>query len=151
MSWSMIDFGDFWAHAHDNEQILFMSFASEFLDSSSKFQALPWLRQWQLYWLDHKSTLGNGCSDIDLPRFLDVQEKVLAFRQFLQEYKTWVSGFGAEIPTDIANEKTGVPGFVTFTGPCEVQHLVSFVSTIEAVLDGDLGNKRVHRKTTGGT
>src|SRR5688572_1031281 len=115
MSWSMIEFGDFWAHAHDTEQILFMSFASEFLDSSSEFQALPWLRQWQQYWVDHKSTHGNGCSDIDLPRFLDIQEKVIAFREFLQKYKTWLSKFGAEIPADIANEKTGVPSFWTFT------------------------------------
>jgi hypothetical protein len=128
MSWSMIQFGDYWAHAHDIEQILFMTFAGEFFDSSPKFQSIAWL------------------SDIDLSRFLDCEDKVCVFRQFLEDYRIWLKQLGTEISAEVVNQKTDVPFFVTFTGPYEVKHLVAFTSTVECVLGGDTSNEKVHRK-----
>jgi hypothetical protein len=90
MSWSMIDYGEYWAHAHDSEQILFMSLAPEFLDSSPVFRDVKWLQEWKDYWLEHKDTHGNGCSDIDLSRLLSSAERITQFRSFLSGYKLWL-------------------------------------------------------------
>ena len=145
MSWSMIDFGDYWAHAHDSEQILFMSLASEFLDSSPEFSHVSWLQDWKLYWLDHKKNHGNGCSNIDLPRFLNSEEKIRQFRNFLYRYKIWLAEFGDAIPAEDINAKTDVPFFLFHIGPCRVSYLIAFASKVEDVLDGNTANEAVHR------
>jgi hypothetical protein len=150
MSWSMIEFGDSWADAHDSEQILFMSLAPEFLDSSPKFKHVSWLQEWKAYWLKHKETHVNGCSDIDLPRFLSSEDRVCQFRDFLAAYKTWLRTFGDSIPADVINAKTAVPFFLSFTGPCEVRELIAFACTIEDLLSGSMENKRVHKKPGAG-
>ncbi len=81
----MISFGSHWAHAHDTEQILFMTFAAEFLDQS-RFRSSEWLQTWKTYWEHHKRAHGNGCSDIDLEGNLSSSAKVQEFREFLDEY-----------------------------------------------------------------
>lgn len=145
MSWSSIEYGPHWAHAHDTEQIIFMSFAPEFLDSSP-FRSVSWLQEWKTYWLEHKYSHGNGCCDIDLATHLRDEERVALFRRFLLDYRAWLSDLGEEIPANVMNAKTAVPGYINFLGPCRVEELIAFVTTIEAVLDGNTRNERVHVK-----
>ena len=144
MSWSMIHFGDYWAHAHDAEQILFMTLASEFLDSSPKFREVPWLQEWKDYWLDHKVHHANGCSNIDLSGFLTSQDRIDRFREFLADYKIWLSTLGDSIPAGVINEKTAVPFYLHFTGPCEVRELVEFACKVDDVLRGNTEAGRAH-------
>ena len=147
MSWSIIVLGDYWAHAHDTEQILFMSLAPEFLDSSDEFRQVSWLQDWKAYWLEHKSAHGNGCSDIALERFLDTELKIRQFRSFLAHYKIWLAAFGDAIAAADINAKTDVPFYLIYTGPCSVDYLLAFATKIEDVLDGNLKNESVRRKS----
>jgi hypothetical protein len=145
MSWSTIRFGEYWAHAHDIDQILFMSLATEFLDSSVEFRGLAWLQEWKTYWLEHKETMGNGCGNIDLPRFLCTAERVVQFRRFLCKYQIWLQQFGSEIPVDEINRRTNVPEQLIHTKPCGVGRLLDFAATVEDTLNGNLKNASVSR------
>ena len=148
MGWSIIDFGDYWAHAHDSEQILFMSLAPVFIDSSPALGSVAWLQAWKAYWLDHRKTYANGCSDIDLERFLDSSEKVILFRDFVNNYKSWLLGrFGEAIPAEEINAILDTSAWgMRFEAPCSVNDLLSFAAKIEDVVDGRLKNKSVQRK-----
>jgi hypothetical protein len=141
----MIDFGGKWASAHDWEQILFMSLAPRCLDRFPEFRKAGWLQDWEAYWVDHKMSHANGCTDIALDAFLDSQEKVAIFRRFLAKYDTWLSGFGESIPTEVINEWTGVKG-ITAHGPCEVSYLKEFTGKVRALLAGDVTHPAVNTK-----
>ena len=146
MSWSMIDYGEYWAHAHDADQILFMTLASEFLESSSEFMAVTWLQEWKAYWLEHKATHGNGCSDIDFRSYLQDDQRIEVFRKFLGAYRSWLSQFGDGIPAEVINAKTAVPFYLYHTEPCRTSALLTFAATVEDVLSGNIENELVHRK-----
>jgi hypothetical protein len=143
----MIEFGDYWAHAHDTEQILLMSLAPIFIDSSPALRSVSWLQEWKTYWLDHRKTHTNGCSDIDLARFLDSDEKMRQFRDFLTQYKAWLQQYGEAIP---ANEIDAIldpgPWGARYLGSCPVKYLLDFATKIEDVIDGRLENGAVQRK-----
>lgn len=145
MSWSTIHFGGYWAHAHDNEQMLFMSLAPEFIDQSPEFNPIQWLQEWKAFWVKNRDAQGNGCSDIALERFLIDAGRIRTFREFLASYKDWLSAFGEEIPTDAINGRLDVSIFY-FTRPLKVDKLLQFASTIVNVLDGNVDNKIVHKK-----
>src|SRR5687768_2891168 len=51
MSWSMFSFRGHWAHAHDVEQDAFMALASMYVEADPACRDLPWLRDWQAFWL----------------------------------------------------------------------------------------------------
>lgn len=78
--------------------------------------------------LDHKITHGNGCSDIDLPRFLCTPARVQLFRRFLSQYKLWLRRAS---PTEQISKK--------------VDLRLRFARKIEALLDGRLQNPSVQR------
>ena len=139
MSWSMIHFAGRRAHAHDDDQELFMALASAFLASSSAFDDISWLHEWRAYWLDHLQTYGNGCSDVALERFLDSDEKKRLFKDFLNQYRGWLGRYGEAIPADEVNlilAHRPEPWGLRFLKPCRVEPLLDFVTTIEGVIDG---------------
>jgi len=142
----MISHDDYWAHAHDSEQILYMSLASEFLDSSHEFQNVAWLQEWKAYWLDHKNTHANGCSDIQLSRFLPTIDRIELFRHFLHKYELWLQQLGVEISAHEINRKTDMPRRLKYVESCRIADLVAFATTIEDVLNGNVQNARVHLK-----
>ncbi|MFD0725649.1 hypothetical protein [Lysobacter brunescens] len=146
MGWSMIDYGEYWAHAHDSDQILFMTFASEFLDSSSEFVGETWLQDWKIYWLEHKADHANGCCDLDLQSHLLDGRRIKVFRDFLAAYRSRISRYGDEIPAEVINLKTAVPFYLQQMGPSRTSDLLAFVTTIEDLLSGNTQNKLVHRK-----
>ena len=136
MSWSMIQHEAHWAHAHESDQILFMTLASEFLESSAEFSDVNWLQTWKTYWREHKVLHVNGCTDIDLQTHLSNPQRVELFLCFLAAYRTWLSLFGEEIPAEVINAKTAVPDHLHFAAPCKVSDLLSFATKIELVLTG---------------
>jgi hypothetical protein len=133
MSWSMIDFGGHWAHAHDNEQIMFMSIAPECLARTEAFSGARWLHEWSAYWIDHRVNNANGCTDLALSEHLDTKEKVEVFREFLASYRRWLEA----IPE---GEILDVDGYSV---PRE--KAIRFADVIEATIDGDTTNDRVHK------
>ena len=137
MSWSTISFGSTHAHAHDWEQVLFMSLAPACLNSCQEFRDVEWLHKWKDCWVNNKGNQGNGCSDIELNTHLDSEEKILAFRSFLNYYLQWIRGFGAEIPIDIINGYIDLGKGMYMTKPCQITELEEFVAKIIAVLDGN--------------
>ena len=144
MSWSMIQHEARWAHAHDADQILFMTLASEFLESSAEFSAVSWLQTWKNHWREHKELHVNGCTDIDLQTHLLNPQRVELFLRFLDAYRSWLTLFGEEIPAEVINAKTAVPDLLHFVAPCRVSDLLSFVTKIELVLTGNtesMGNQ----------
>ncbi len=142
MSWSSIDYGKCWAHAHDWEQILFMHLAPEFLAQDAKFAQERWLVEWSSYWQEHRVAHGNGCSDIDLSGHLLSDTERNCFREFLTGYVSWLHSLGDSIPPESLNARFETRG-MRITEPVEVTYLVAFVEKIEAVLDGDLSHAAV--------
>lgn len=136
MSWSTIEFGDHFAYAHDWEQILFMSLAPPCLDYHEEFRDSQWLHEWKLYWIDHKDTHGNGCSDIELQIHLTSDEKIAEFRRFLSCYMEWIASFGTEIPVKRINEFINLKKGTRMEKPCQTDELREFVAKILALLDG---------------
>jgi len=122
-----------------------MALAPEFLDSSIKYQNLGWLQEWKNYWIRHKDTHGNGCSDIDLAGFLIDESRVACFREFLRDYREWLDHFGDAISAGVMNSKLDI-AHIRYDGPCSVKELTEFVSRIEAVLDGRIEYPQVHRR-----
>lgn len=146
----MIDLGDYWAHAHDSEQVLFMSLAPVFIESSPELRSVSWLQEWKTYWLDHRKTYVNGCSDIDLARFLDSEEKARQFRDFLANYRSWLRRYGEAIPAQEINAILDAsPWGMHYVEPCPVKYLLDFATKIEDVMDGRLENSSVQRKAQG--
>jgi hypothetical protein len=125
MSWSSISFGQHWAHAHDNEQIMFMSHAPECLAQLPGLSGERWLHEWAAYWIDHRINNGNGCTDLALDEHLDSAEKVRVFRAFLNEYKRWLEATPDEELLDVA-------GY-----PMARRRVVWFADLIGATIDGD--------------
>ena len=147
MSWSMIDFKNAWAHAHDWEQVLFMSLAPEVLGKSDRFSATKWLQEWKEYWIEHKETHVNGCSNIDLERFLISSEKIDEFIDFTFEYDDYARGFGDEIPADELNARINLKGMFLIK-PCGVSELLDFTNKVRAVIKNDFAHDKVSAKST---
>jgi hypothetical protein len=146
MSWSTIEFSDRFAHAHDWEQVLFMSLASECLDSLDEFRDSRWLHDWKDYWITHKATHGNGCSDIGLHTHLTSEPKIAEFRRFLSRYTEWIRDFGTEIPINRVNEFLGLGAGARIEKPCQTDELQQFVTKILALLDGS-PHPSIHQRT----
>ena len=143
MSWSSIDYGDYWAHAHDWEQISFMALAPVYITTSEHYKKLPWLLEWKDYWDDHKIHHGNGCSDIDLDGYLISQNRVHDFKLFLNDYKKWLHTFGETISAEYMNKRIEGLGGKYFK-PCSINELEAFVDKIVAVLEHDLNHHSVN-------
>ena len=146
MSWSTIEFGDHIAHAHDWEQVLFMSLAPVCLDSLEEFRDLLWLHDWKDYWSTHKKTHGNGYSDIALHSWLTSEPKIVEFRKFLSRYTEWIRDFGTEIPVNRINEFIGLGTAMHMEKPCQTYELQKFVTKILALLDGS-PHPSIHERT----
>ena len=146
MSWSTIEFGDHIANAHDWEQILFMSLAPVCLDSLEEFRDSRWLHHWKDYWITHKATHGNGCSDIGLHTHLTSERKIAEFRRFLSRYTEWIRGFGTEIPVNHINEFIGLGTSMRMEKLCQTDELEQFVTKILALLDGS-PHRSIHQRT----
>ena len=137
MSWSTIQFGEYWANAHDGEQIVFMSLAPECLAQSTKFSGEPWLHEWAEYWVEHRTAYGNGCSDIKLHVHLTTKERINVFRAFLSEYKQWLETVRGQELRDVDGDLV------------RHERAVRFAELVEATIDGNTlfldlwGRKRV--------
>lgn len=142
----MIDYNEFWAHAHDWEQVLFMSFAPEFINSFIKYTNIEWLNKWKLYWQDHKENHGNGCSDIQLQEYLNTGQKKEIFISFIDDYIKWLEGFGDVISKDEVNKRINLGGMY-YTQPCEMIYLVEFAEKVVAVVNGDESHPKVNKKS----
>ena len=133
----MINFGGHWAHAHDNEQIMFMTHAPECLAQMALPSGERWLHEWAAYWIDHRINNGNGCTDLALQEHLDSHEKVEVFRTFLAEYRRWLK----KMPE---TELLDIGGY-----PMSLERVVWFADLIEATIDGNtalrdpLGRERI--------
>ena len=126
-----------------------MELASVFLASSSAFDDISWLHEWRAYWLEHLETYANGCSNVALERFLDSDEKKRLFKDFLNQYRSWLGRYGEAIPPDEINlilTHRPEPWGLRFLKPCRVGRLLDFVTTIESVIDGSHENKNVRRE-----
>jgi hypothetical protein len=131
MSWSMFSFRGHWAHAHDVEQDAFMALASMYVEADPACRDLPWLRDWQAFWLASAGRQGNGCSDLRADDFLTDDERVARFRQVLGRYRSWLVAMGPVLPVVV-----DIPA----------ERLIDFAATVDAVLAGDETHPRVRLK-----
>ena len=129
MSWSHIRFGEYWAHAHDDTQIVFMSLAPECLAQTTKFSGERWLHEWAAYWIDHRTAYGNGCTDIGLHVHLTTKERVEVFRAFLSEYKRWLETLKGQELRDAVGDLVWH------------ERAVWFADLIEATIDGNTSHR----------
>src|SRR5690242_1423294 len=60
LSWSMFRFREHWAHAHDVQQETFMALAAMYVEANPTYRAVPWLREWQAFWLRSIGRQPNG-------------------------------------------------------------------------------------------
>ncbi|MFF7946295.1 hypothetical protein [Streptomyces griseorubiginosus] len=122
MSWSMFSFREHWAHAHDVQQETFMALAAMYVEADPTYRAVPWLREWQAFWLQSLGRQANGLSYIGADEYLTDDGRVTHFREFLRDYQAWL----------IASE-----GPLHTAAGLSAEKLVEFTRTIDAVLAGD--------------
>mgnify|MGYP007039436857 CR=1 FL=1 len=130
MSWSMLSFREHWAHAHDRQQDSFMALAAMYVEADPKYRGIPWLRDWQAFWLDVAGLQGNGCSDLAADDHLTDDDRIEVFREFLGDYRAWLVAVGRAV--DLV---TGA----------ELDDLIAFTRIVDAVVAGDEADPRVHR------
>ncbi|KRD23334.1 MULTISPECIES: hypothetical protein [unclassified Streptomyces] len=128
MSYSIFVFHANAAYAHDSQQDTFMALAAMYVEASPVYREVGWLRDWQTFWMEEAGNQGNGCSDLDPQRYLTDDDRIVLFREFLDDYRSWVSTTAASI-----NLVTGY----------DADKLVDFTETMEAVITGDRTNPRV--------
>ncbi|GGO94625.1 hypothetical protein [Wenjunlia tyrosinilytica] len=122
MSWSMFRFREHWAHAHDVQQETFMALAAMYVEANPTYRAVPWLREWQAFWLRSIGRQANGLTDVCADDYLTDDGRVAQFREFLRDYQSWL----------VASEGP----LVTAAG-LSADKLVEFTQTVDAVLAGD--------------
>ncbi|MFC8433312.1 hypothetical protein [Streptomyces sp. NPDC057253] len=128
MSYSMFIFRAHAAHAHDIQQDTFMALAAMYVEANPVYREVAWLRDWQAFWIEAAGNQGNGCSDLDPQTYLTDDDRIGLFRQFLSDYRSWVSATAAPLKL--------IAGY-------DADKLVDFTETMEAVVIGDRTNPRV--------
>lgn len=128
MSSSMFIFRANAAYAHDSQQNTFMALAAMYVEANPVYREVAWLRSWQSFWIEEAGCQGNGCSSLDTEKYLTDDDRIELFREFLHDYRSWVSAtaMSAELITGFSADK-----------------LVAFTETMEAVVTGDKTNPRV--------
>ncbi|MDX2591611.1 hypothetical protein PV343_04890 [Streptomyces sp. WI03-4A] len=122
MSWSMFRFREHWAHAHDVQQETFMALAAMYVEANPTYRAVPWLREWQAFWLRSIGRQPNGLTDVCADEYLTDDGRVAQFREFLRDYRSWL----------VASE-----GPLHTAAGLGAEKLVEFTQTVDAVLAGD--------------
>ena len=128
MSHSMFIFHANAAYAHDMQQDTFMALAAMYVEASPVYREVAWLRDWQAFWVKAAGNQGNGCSDLDPQGYLTDSDRIGLFREFLSDYRSWVSATAAPLKL--------ITGY-------DADKLVDFTKTMEAVVTGDRTNPRV--------
>ncbi|WP_035844154.1 hypothetical protein [Kitasatospora azatica] len=118
----MFRFRMHWAHAHDIQQETFMALAAMYVEANPTYRAMPWLREWQAFWLRSIGRQPNGLSDLCPHDYLTDDGRVAQFREFLRDYQLWL----------IASE-----GPLAAAAGLSADKLVEFTETVDAVLAGD--------------
>ncbi|MFE7763825.1 hypothetical protein [Streptomyces sp. NPDC057438] len=131
MSWSMFVFRDHWADAHDRQQGAFMAFGTLYSEAAPAYRETGWLRHWQASWAESADAQANGLSDLAPEEHLIDDGRVVRFREFLRDYRSWVAS-----TADTIRLLTGY----------EPDDLVAFAVTMEAVIAGDVSHPKVRRR-----
>ncbi|MFD9395984.1 hypothetical protein ACFWBB_36180 [Streptomyces sp. NPDC060000] len=118
----MFRFREHWAHAHDVQQETFMALAAMYVEANPAYRALPWLREWQAFWLGSIGRQPNGLSDVCADDYLTDDVRVAQFRAFLRDYQAWL----------VASE-----GPLHTAAGLSADKLLDFAQTVDAVLAGD--------------
>ncbi|MEU4040092.1 hypothetical protein [Streptomyces collinus] len=122
MSWSMFRFREHWAHAHDVQQETFMALAAMYVEANPTYRTVPWLREWQAFWLRSIGRQPNGLTDVCADDYLTDDGRVAQFRAFLRDYQSWL----------VASE-----GPLRTAAGLGAEKLVEFPQTVDAVLAAD--------------
>lgn len=118
----MFRFREHWAHAHDVQQETFMALAAMYVEANPAYRAVPWLREWQAFWLRSIGRQANGLSDVCADGHLTDDGRVAQFRGFLRDYQAWL----------VASE-----GPLHTAAGLSADKLLDFAQTVDAVLAGD--------------
>jgi len=122
-----------------------MCLAPACMISLPKFNELSWFHDWKNYWIEHRFTYANGCSDINLPDYLSDTNKVQLFRQFIQQYTRWVETFGLYVTAEQLNGFTSTVNDEFFTAPYPTDKLTHFANKVIALLDSDLSHPSLQK------
>ncbi|GAA4877369.1 hypothetical protein GCM10023235_66650 [Kitasatospora terrestris] len=107
-----------------------MALAAMYVEANADYRTVPWLREWQAFWLGAIGRQANGLSDLGADEHLTDDDRVARFRAFLRDYRSWL----------VASEGP----LVTAAG-LSADKLVEFTRTVDAVLAGDATHPDVHR------
>jgi len=127
----MFSYGGRWAHAHDNQQDLFMRLAAVHVAANPGYREIPWFHAWSRNWMEAAGNQGNGCSDLLADDYLTDEDRVATFRRFLRDYRAWIGDIGPILE----DEMRVVP-----------DRAIAFAELLDAVLAGDESHPKVNRR-----